>query len=70
MSINWPKHAGVYKDARDFRAKKRTELRKVIKALDDLRLGCAFTPAYQNILSIDRLLSDSKELMNQKNWGK
>lgn len=65
----WPKHAG-YKSQRHFRASKRADLKRVQEAMDSLRLGCAYTPAYDEIAEIGNLPEKARDLLSAKNWGR
>lgn len=65
---SWPYWAKEYKSARDFRKKKRGDVRRALKALDELRLGCAFTPAQSQIEEAEKHLELAKELMSVKRW--
>ena len=66
---NWPKN-GDYASARAFRAAKRRDVRNALKAMDELRVGCAFLPpgAYMNVLAADKLLEDVKAMLSVKRW--
>ena len=56
---------------REFRALKRSELRKVIKMWDKFTLGCAYVPGYpQNTNTINNSLAQLKKLLCVKNWGR
>jgi len=69
MSTNLPDWFGVTK--RQWRQQKRQELRKVIKAWEQYRLGCAYAPGYpDHINTVDHILNDMKRQLSQMNWGK
>ena len=64
---DWPEHAG-YTSGRDFRSQKRYEVRIALKAIDDLRLGCAYTPAYEQIVEANKHLELAKALLSVERW--
>ena len=65
---NWPYWSFEYNNAREFRAKKREEVREALKALDELRIACVYTPAQDQILNAIKNLEDAKYLMSVKQW--
>ena len=67
-NMNYPKHA--YRSAREFKAKKRSDVKYAIDALSALRFGCAYTPAVKNILRAAMLLEEAKKMMSAKEWGR
>ena len=67
MMRKHPKRLG---NIRTWRRVKRLEVRKVLKEINDLNMGCAYTPAHDEISKAYALLTKAKELMSQKNWGK
>ena len=58
----------AYWSTRAFRISKRSEIRDVLASCRALRIGCAYTPAYKNIVAAIGLLEKAKELMNVRNW--
>lgn len=64
----WPYWSQEYKSARDFRAKKRRDVRTALKAIADLRCGCAFTPAQEHIDAASKHLQAAKSLMSVARW--
>lgn len=66
--MHYPKHA--YRSAREFKAKKRRDIKAAIAALDALRLGCAYIPAVKDILQASALLEKAKNMMSVKAWGR
>jgi hypothetical protein len=57
---------------RQWRTKKRAELKAAIKAMNVLRFGCAFTPT-ANGVGVGELcdyLDDLNKAWSQKEWGK
>lgn len=61
-----------YGSHRNFKQLKRKQLRAVVKALDDLRFGCAYLerPAYRTVIRLDNEASDLKEQLSVKTWGR
>lgn len=58
-------------NVRAFKVKKRAELRAVIKAVDALRLGCAYVPGWHGHMDeIARHLVEWKAQMSEKQWGR
>ena len=53
-----------------FRVEKRRAATSMALALSELRSGCAYTPAYPEIDEIDRLLSNVREKLSVREWGK
>ena len=66
--LNYPYWSNSYTSARDFRAQKRKHARDALKALDALRLGCAYTPAQEHIDAASKHLEAAKALMEVKRW--
>jgi hypothetical protein len=66
--MHYPKH--VYRSAREFKVKKRRDIKAAIAALDALRFGCAYTPAVKDILQAATLLEKAKNMMSAKTWGR
>lgn len=64
----WPYWCDEYKSARDFRKQKRAQVRAAIKSIEELRLGCAFTPAQIQIAEAQKHLELAQELMSVKRW--
>ncbi len=55
-------------DMRNWRAKKRRELRAVRSAVDTLRTGCAYTPLYpEQIRAMEQWLEKAENSM-RGNW--
>lgn len=59
-----------YGNARGFKEKKRKDIRKVLLELDELTIGCAFTPAYYIICNVREELEKARDLMSIKKWGR
>ena len=57
---------------RQWRHKKRRELMAAIKAMDILRMGCAYTPSANGVGVRDLYdcLKELREAWSQKEWGK
>jgi len=56
---------------RQWKSKKRQELKKVTAAFDEFRFGCAYTPNYPtDINRIEIALANLKNALSQKNWGR
>ena len=62
-----PKHC---LPARTFKRDRRNGIKNAIKALGDARTGCAFTPAFREIVEANRLLTVAKEKCSVRNWGR
>lgn len=58
-----------YGSKRAFRQVKRAELKRVLAVLQQLTSGCAYTPAYEQIVDARELLQKAGEAMSAKNWG-
>ena len=64
------------KPKREFKAKKRAEIRAALKAIDDLRGGCAYMPTVgrftspQIVEDIARQLKELAEACSEKEWGR
>lgn len=56
---------------REWKAKKRAELKAVAKAWDVFRRGCAFTPATsQSVDTVNREMKFMTGRLSSKEWGK
>ena len=57
------------KTSREFRSIKRRELREVIKAIDELRVGCYYLPDGGDAVDkMDKIAKDLKVQLQVKNW--
>lgn len=65
---NYPYWSKEYKSARHFRSIKRKQVRTVLKAIDDLRVGCAYTPAQDHIDLAEHHLEEARDRMRVKEW--
>ncbi len=55
---------------RKWKERKRAQLRKIEQALQDLHLGCAFTPAHQQVDMMMVVVKQANKLMSQNEWGR
>lgn len=55
---------------RQFKQRKRQELKKLIEAFEEYRLGCAFCPYDGDAQSIDFYLKRMKQTHSVKEWGR
>ena len=62
-----PKH-GL--PARTFKRDRRNGIKSAIKALGAARTGCAYTPAYYEIVEANRLLGVALEKCSARKWGR
>jgi len=65
--LELPEHL---KPTREFKSKKRTQLREAVKALRECRLGCAFMPSGREVVRALKLTEDAIEKCSVKNWGR
>ena len=66
---NYPKHA--YATAHEFRSVKRKHVRAAIKAVEALRMGCAYLPKTATpVPAILQALEELKDACSVKNWGR
>lgn len=72
MDKRIPKHVvAVYGSAHAFRAEKRKQVRAAIKAVDALRMGCAFFPCTERPVEAAALaLENIRRSLTVKEWGK
>jgi hypothetical protein len=62
--------AKEYGGAHEFRSLKRHQLRDLVKALDELRMGCAYFPCHE--FPIDKIAEQVailKDALSVKKWG-
>ena len=59
-----------YGSARRYKAAKRKQLKLVLLSLQDLGLGCAYTPAMPEIVQAKELLKLAKDKMSVRKWGR
>lgn len=58
---------------RAFKAKKRADMRRLIKALGEYRSGCAFCPdgaRSREVNEIERILGHAREALSVRVWGR
>ena len=63
----------AYPSLRAFKAQKRADMRRLIKALAKYRTGCAYTPRESDSVVVDliaRLLDEAKDALSVKKWGR
>lgn len=58
------------KPARKFKADKRKALRNALKALDECRLGCAYSPSQYAITEADNKIRQAIQECSVENWGR
>ena len=58
------------KTTREFKSRKRKELREIKQALNKYHQGCAYCPGYENeIKELGKILKRLEELQSIKEWG-
>ena len=57
------------KTTREFKSRKRKELREIKKAVSEYHRGCAYTPGYDEINELDKLLNKIQTMQSIKEWG-
>jgi len=55
---------------RQWKSRKRQELKEIIKTLSTFHLGCAYVPAYDEVMEIGKLLAKAKDKLSIKKWGR
>jgi len=60
----------IYGTKHEFRKIKRKQVRAAEKALRELRLGCAYCPAMNTIVSASKLIRVAMKQLSVKEWGK
>lgn len=60
--------AGDYDGSRGFRRAHRKALRRVMKALNEAKYGCAYAPSYDDLRRIDILLKNALLNCKEENW--
>lgn len=66
--LKLPVHIGM--TSREFKKRKRAELKEVIKAFYKYRIGCAYCPSYETIKKVESFLESMKESHSEKQWGR
>ena len=74
MKEKVPRHIAEQYDggARGFRTAKRRQLRALVKALEELRLGCAYFPD-NGIRAVEAIAKQAKDLrrsLSIESWGR
>lgn len=63
--------AYVARTAREWHTQKRREWRAIQRAVDEFRLGCAYTPVYPREVDVlDKVIRDGMRLLSVKEWGR
>jgi len=57
------------KTTRQFKSRKRKELREIKKAISEYHRGCAYCPCYDEIAELDKLLDKIQSMQSIKEWG-
>lgn len=66
---NYPHWA--YDSMHDFRKTKRAEVKQLVKALNDVRFGCAYIPGAQSAINtLAQASEELKRLVSVKEWGR
>jgi len=55
---------------RQFKALKRHQIRQIMKALDDYRMGCAYCHGRFDVGEIAKRLEKCKKQLSVKEWGR
>jgi hypothetical protein len=56
---------------RQWKARKRAQIKAVLKCFDDYRMGCAYTPDGEGeVGQIDKALASIRAKLSVKNWGR
>ena len=58
-----------YANWHTWRMKKRIDIRTAQKAVGELATGCAFTPAYAEIVEARKLLDQARQKLTVEEWG-
>ncbi len=62
-----PSHCGP---SRAFKRDRRRALKKAIAVMENVYAGCAYMPAYEEIMKIQGLFEIANEKCSAKNWGR
>jgi hypothetical protein len=68
VHIELPKHLGVTQ--RQWKTRKRREIRAVVRALETFQRGSAFTPAYNDYREAMELVRAIADACSEKKWGR
>lgn len=55
---------------RQWKTKKRSEMKQLIRTLDVFRAGCAYTPVYQEFKAASDVIRKMQEVLSVKSWGR
>lgn len=55
---------------REWKQRKRKELKAVMKAINKYQIGCAFCPGYEEFVDIKDMLEKLIDLHSYKRWGR
>jgi len=55
---------------RQWKARKREQIKRVEKAFDEFRNGCAYSPGYREVQGIQSALFKIIDAQSVKNWGR
>ena len=63
------KNSGI-KTTREFKQRKRKEIREVIRAMKNFQLGCAHAPGHESFCTALKAAEETKDKCSLKNWGR
>ena len=66
--LDLPSHLET--SARQWRQRKRAELREVRQVLREFQYGCAYTPVYGQFKYLTQVLDRMTNALSVKNWGR
>ncbi len=55
---------------REWKARKRKEMKKILKSMDDFHYGCAYTPISSDFCRSIQHIKDLAEHFSVKTWGR
>ena len=55
---------------RDFRTLKRRQIKTLLSALNELRIGCVYLPGYRHIGQLADKVKQLHGLLSAKKWGR
>ena len=55
---------------RAWKTLKRRQLKSIKQAAEKLQLGSWYTPSYDDLCQLDRIIADLEEQFSVKNWGR
>jgi len=68
--LKLPSHIAHHYTARQWKDQKRKELKAVIKLFNAFRLGCAYTPSYDDAARVQAALDRMQKACSVKEWGR